>query len=235
MRFLWSHGIKTSILEGAISMEESAKEAGANLVVMLGEGGELRVRTWNHDRFQECHITRPELLGYILRTLRPDQSTNEVTTALQSASLASSTSTKSVPSLVSQNQNNSTASLDLIFLTAEKVNTNKKRRYENQVEHKLSPILSKFQKKEKISLIMVDLPNAPLRGLIGLIDPAECSNDDEGSPNSVELKALIERYPKYKRNIMEIYGEIVDIFSESKALPVVGVYSVVDSFCRLIL
>ncbi|XP_065075686.1 eIF-2-alpha kinase GCN2 [Ochlerotatus camptorhynchus] len=235
LRFLWSHGIKTGILEGAISMEESAKEAGANLVVMLGEGGELRVRTWNHDRFQECHITRPELFGYILKILRPDQSTNEVTTALQSASLASSTSAKSVPSLVSQNQNNSTASLDLIFLIAEKVNTNKKRRYENQVEHRLSPILSKFQKKEKISLIMVDLPNAPLRGLIGLIDPAECSNDDEGSPNSVELKALIERYPKYKRNIMEIYSEIVDIFSESKALPVVGVYSVVDSFCRLIL
>ncbi|XP_062562568.1 eIF-2-alpha kinase GCN2 [Armigeres subalbatus] len=234
LRSLWSHGIKTGILEGGLSMEESAKEVGANVVVMLGEGGELRVRTWNHDRFQECHVTRPELLGYILKILRPDPSAVEVTTALQNVSLTSSTSTKNVPSLVSQNSTNSTASLDLIFLTSEKVNTNKKRRYENQVEHKLSPVLSKFHRKEKISLIMVDLPNAPLRGLIGLIDPTECNND-EASSNSVELNTLIERFPKYKRNIMEIYSEIVDIFSESKALPVVGVYSVIDSFCRLIL
>ncbi|XP_019525004.3 eIF-2-alpha kinase GCN2 [Aedes albopictus] len=234
LRSLWSHGIKTGILEGTISMEESAKEVGANVVVMLGEGGELRVRTWSHDRFQECHVTRPELLGYILKILRPDPSASEVATALQNVALTSSTSTKNVPSLGTQNANNSTPSLDLIFLTSDKVNNSKRRRYENQVEHRLSPVLSKFQRKEKISLIMVDLPNAPLRGLIGLIDPTECSND-EGSPNSVELKSLIERFPKYKRNIMEIYSEIVDIFSESKAMPVVGVYSVVDSFCRLIL
>ncbi|XP_058833033.1 eIF-2-alpha kinase GCN2-like [Topomyia yanbarensis] len=235
LRSLWSNGIKTGVLEGALSVDESAKEVGASLVVMLGDGGELRVRCLDHDRFHERHVTRVELIAYTLRILRPDSTTNDITVSLQNTSLTSATSTKSAPSLSGQSQNSSTASLDLIFLTSEKINTNKKRRYENQVEHKLSPVLSKFQKKEKISLIMVDLPNAPLRGLIGLLDPTECGNDDESSPNSVELNALIERYPKYKRNIMEIYGEIVDIFSESKALPVVGVYSVIDSFCRLIL
>ncbi|XP_055535172.1 eIF-2-alpha kinase GCN2 [Wyeomyia smithii] len=236
LRSFWAHGIKTGLLEGALSIEELAKEAGANLVVMLGEGGELRVRSWDHDRFQERHVTRPELISYMLKILRPDSSVNDLSAVLQNTSLASSASTKSIPSLLSgQSQNKSAASLDLIFLTSEKINTNKKRRYENLVEHKLSPVLAKFQKKEKISVIMVDLPNAPLRGLIGLLDPTECASHDESSPNSVELKSLIERYPKHKRNIMEIFGEIVDIFSESKAMPIVGVYSVLDSFCRLIL
>lgn len=236
IRSFWTHGIKTGLVEGASSIEELAKETGTNLVVMLGEGGELRVRIWEYGCFRERHVTRPELISYVLRILRPDTSMNDVSTSLQNTSLTGNTSTKSIPALMSgQSQNNSTASLDLIFLTSEKINTNKKRRYENLVEHKLSPILAKFQKKEKISVIMVDLPNGPLRGLIGLLDPAECASDERSSTNSVELKTLIEQYPKHKRNITEIYGEIVDIFSGSKAMPIVGLYSVVDSFCRLIL
>ncbi|XP_055597688.1 eIF-2-alpha kinase GCN2 [Uranotaenia lowii] len=237
LRSLWSNGIKTGIHEGGLSFEDSAKEIGANLVVIVGEGGELRVRTWNHDRFQERHVTRPELISYILKILRPEASISEATIALQNTSLTSVASTKSIPSLLNQSQSNKTgASSNLIFLTAEKINTNKRRRYENQVEHRLSPILAKFQRKETISLIMVDLPNAPLRGLIGVIDPTELVNGpDQNSASTLELKALIEKYPKYKKNIKEIYDEVIDIFSESKEIPVVGVYSVVDSFCRLIL
>ncbi|XP_058461122.1 eIF-2-alpha kinase GCN2 [Malaya genurostris] len=235
LRSLWSNGIKTGLLEGALSVDESAKEVGATMVVMIGEGGELRVRCLDNDRFQERHVTRAELIPYTLRVLRPDSSTSDLAVALQNTSITNTASIKSIPSLSGQSQNSSTASLDLIFLTSEKMNANKKRRYENQVEHKLSPILSKFHKKEKISLIMVDLPKAPLRELIGLLDPSECGNDDGTSSISFELNALIERYPKYKRNIREIYGEIMDTFSESKAMPIVGVYSVIDSFSRLIL
>uniref|UniRef100_A0A1Q3F239 non-specific serine/threonine protein kinase n=1 Tax=Culex tarsalis TaxID=7177 RepID=A0A1Q3F239_CULTA len=236
LRPLWSHGIKTGILEGVISVEDSAKEVGANLVVMLGEGGELRVRTWDHDRFQERHVTRPELISYILKTLRPETPPSDCTASQPNTSLTTVTSVKNIPSLASQSQSNGTASLDIIFLTSEKPNMSKKRRYENQVEHKMSPVLAKFQRKEKISLIIVDLPSGPLRGLVGLIDPAECGSEQgSSSPNSVELQALIDRYPKYKHNIMQIYDEIVDIFGESRTLPVVGVYSVLDSFCRLIL
>ncbi|XP_049298688.1 eIF-2-alpha kinase GCN2 [Anopheles funestus] len=266
LRPLWSNGIKTCVMEtSAGAVDDLGKEAGANVVVLLGDGGELRVRSWNHDRFQERHVTRPDLMAYILRTFRrSDVTTGEICQTLQTTSLGGSSTSASfsysssftatstsasmklssaASAAASQQQpiNNSPA-IDLVFLTSEKVNTSKKRRYEHQVEHKLSPVLSKFHRKEKVTLIMVDLPSAPLRGLVGLIDPLECGSqeDDDLMPGAtsdrMELQSLCERYPKYKRQLMEIYNEIVDLFAQSKGTtPIVGLYSVIDTFCRLIL
>ncbi|XP_052902720.1 eIF-2-alpha kinase GCN2 [Anopheles moucheti] len=266
LRPLWSNGIKTCVMEtSAGAVDDLGKEAGANVVILLGDGGELRVRSWNHDRFQERHVTRPDLMAYILRTFRrSDVSTGEISQSLQTTSLGGSltsasfsysssftaTSTSASMRLSSaasaaanqQQPINNSPALNLVFLTSEKVNTSKKRRYEHQVEHKLSPVLSKFHRKEKVTLIMVDVPSAPLRGLVGLIDPLECGSqeDDDLVPGSttdrVELQSLCERYPKHKRQLMEIYNEIVDLFAQSKGTtPIVGLYSVTDSFCRLIL
>uniref|UniRef100_A0A182U9B1 non-specific serine/threonine protein kinase n=1 Tax=Anopheles melas TaxID=34690 RepID=A0A182U9B1_9DIPT len=267
LRPLWSNSIKTCVVEtSAGAVDDLGKEAGATVVVLLGDGGEMRVRSWNHDRFQELHVTRPELMPYILRTLRrSDVSTGELSQALQSTSLggastsasfsysssftaiSSTTSTRlssASSSAANQQQSiNTSPPLDLVFLTSEKINTSKKRRYEHQVEHKMSPVLSKFHRKEKVTLIMVDVPSAPLRGLVGLIDPLECGSqeDDDDIPSGsttdrVELQSLCERYPKYKRQLMQIYNEIVDLFAQSKGTtPIVGLYSVIDTFCRLIL
>ncbi|XP_053680519.1 eIF-2-alpha kinase GCN2 [Anopheles nili] len=267
LRPLWSNGIKTGVVETvAGAVDDLGKEAGANVVVLLGDGGELRVRFWNNDRFQERHVTRPDLIAYIMRTFRrTDVTMSEISQGLQSATLcgpstsasflysttfltaSSSASTKqgSVAASAVANQQqtiNSSPPLDLVFLTSEKINTSKKRRYEHLVEHKLSPVLSKFHRKEKVTLIMVDVPSSPLRGLVGLIDPLECGSfeDDDVQAGSTtdraELHSLCERHPKYKRQLTEIYCEIVDHFSQSKGTtPIVGVYSVIDTFCRLIL
>uniref|UniRef100_A0A182PJE4 non-specific serine/threonine protein kinase n=1 Tax=Anopheles epiroticus TaxID=199890 RepID=A0A182PJE4_9DIPT len=267
LRPLWSNSIKTCVVEtSAGAVDDLGKEAGATVVVLLGDGGELRVRSWNHDRFQELHVTRPELMGYILRTIRrSDVATGEIFQALQStslgglptsvsfsysssftAALSSSASMKlssvSAGSTSQQQSVNATPPLNLVFLTSEKINTSKKRRYEHQVEHKMSPVLSKFHRKEKVTLIMVDVPSAPLRGLVGLIDPLECGSQEDddlmsgSTADRAELQSLCERYPKYKRQLMEIYNEIVDLFAQSKGTtPIVGLYSVIDTFCRLIL
>ncbi|XP_035901092.1 eIF-2-alpha kinase GCN2 [Anopheles stephensi] len=267
LRPLWSNGIKTCVLEtSAGAVDDLGKEAGASVVILVGDGGELRVRSWNHDRFQERHVTRPDLMAYILRTFRrSDVAVGEISQALQNTALGGSsasasfsysssftaTSTSASMKLSSaasaaaasqQQPINSAPALDLVFLTSEKVNTSKKRRYEHQVEHKLGPVLSKFHRKEKVTLMMVDVPSAPLRGLVGLIDPLECgSQEDEdmlhgATADRAELQALCERYPKYKKQLMEIYNDIVDLFTQSKGTtPIVGLYSVIDTFCRLIL
>ncbi|KFB49982.1 eukaryotic translation initiation factor 2-alpha kinase [Anopheles sinensis] len=267
LRPLWSNGIKTAVVEtSATAVDDLGKEAGANVVVLLGDGGELRVRSWDNDRFQERHVTRPDLIAYVMRTFRrPDTAPNEVASqALQNVTLGSASSVSSFSTSFTTSASSSSVKLsstiggaanasqsgsgsppiDLVFLTNEKINTNKKRRFEHQVEHKLSPVLSKFHRKEKVTLIMVDLPSSPLRGLVGLIDPLECGfheeDDDDSTAASnnerLELQNLCERYPKYKRQLMEIYSEIVDLFSQDKrTTPIVGVYSVVDTFCRLIL
>ena len=66
LRPLWSNSIKTCVVEtSAGAVDDLGKEAGATVVVLLGDGGEMRVRSWNHDRFQELHVTRPELMPYI--------------------------------------------------------------------------------------------------------------------------------------------------------------------------
>uniref|UniRef100_A0A182MYS3 non-specific serine/threonine protein kinase n=1 Tax=Anopheles dirus TaxID=7168 RepID=A0A182MYS3_9DIPT len=269
LRPLWSNGIKTSVVEtSAGAVDDLGKEAGAKVVVLLGDGGELRVRSWDHDCFEERHVTRPDLMAYIQRTFRrADVTTGEVFQAAQITALGGPTTSSSFsysssfPTTASasfssmklssagtsagqQQTFNNSPPLDLVFLTSEKMNTSKKRRYEHQVEHKMSPVLSKFHRKEKVTLIMVDVPSAPLRGLVGLIDPLECGlqdEDDDGMPvgsttDRAELHSLCERYPKHKRQLMEIYNEIVDVFTQSKgATPIVGLYSVIDTFCRLIL
>uniref|UniRef100_A0A2M4AAW2 non-specific serine/threonine protein kinase n=1 Tax=Anopheles triannulatus TaxID=58253 RepID=A0A2M4AAW2_9DIPT len=264
LRPLWSNGIKTGVIEssstaGGGAVDDLGKEAGAKIVVLIGDGGELRVRSWDHDRFQERHVTRPDLIAYILKTFRSEGTASDASQAalLSTGSVSSSGSLSGVsttlfstftnqPNSLSAGQSqpiNGAPPLDLVFLTSEKVNTSKKRRYEHQVEHKLSPVLCKFHRKEKVTLIMVDLPSLPLRGLVGLIDPLECGTqgDDDSAPESLaidraELQTLCERYPKYKRQLMELYSEIVDMFVQSKGrTPIVGVYSVIDTFCRLIL
>ncbi|XP_052872416.1 eIF-2-alpha kinase GCN2 [Anopheles cruzii] len=267
LRPLWSNGIKTAVVEtSAGAVDDLGKEAGAKVVVLIGDGGELRVRSWDHDRFQERHVTRPDLIAYVLKTFRTDAATNDtsqtslLSTSLGggcgggggggggSSSLSSSFCASFLPSSSAANQSQSAncgaPPLDLVFLTTEKVNTSKKRRYEHQVEHKLSAVLCKFHRKEKVTLIMVDLPSLPLRGLVGLIDPLECGSQEDdddllaGGPSidRAELQCLCERYPKYKRQLTELYSEIVDRFTQSKGrTPIVGVYSVIDTFCRLIL
>ncbi|XP_050081134.1 eIF-2-alpha kinase GCN2 [Anopheles maculipalpis] len=267
LRPLWSHGIKTCVIEtSAGAVDDLGKEAGANVVVLLGDGGELRVRSWNHDRFQERHVTRPDLMAYVLRTFRrSDVAAGEMSQTLQNTSLSGSSTSASFSysssftatstsasmklssgasaAVSSQQQPIHTApALNLVFLTSEKINTSKKRRYEHQVEHKLTPVLTKFHRKEKVTIIMVDVPSAPLRGLVGLIDPLECGSQEEddllqgAATDRAELQGLCERYPKYKKQLMEIYDEIVDLFAQSKGTtPIVGLYSVVDTFCRLIL
>jgi translation initiation factor 2-alpha kinase 4 len=231
LRSLWTAGIKTGLIETINYEEEISKDICTKHIIMLGEGGVLRVRSWSEDRFIEKSVSRPELIDYIQKMLRPESSVTENL-------LCYTNSTTNIPAIKNsnnvQNLTSSTPSLDLVFKLSEKVNTSKKRRLENQVEQKLQPILSKFCKKEKITVIMVDLPSSPLRALVGIIDPAALDND-ETSQNSVELKDLIDRFPKYKKNIIEIYSEIVDYLSENKNPPIVGIFSVVDAFCRLIL
>jgi eukaryotic translation initiation factor 2-alpha kinase 4 len=248
LRALWAIGIRTSIIE-AINEEETldlAKDSGASHIILLGEGGVLRVRTWTLDRFQEKYVTRPELISYIQTKLRPPdtsvpESYHNYVMALQtSTSQNAIANLKNLPAVGS-----GTPALQLIFMTAEKLTANKRKRCENQINQNLTASLNKFVKKEKLVIIVCDLNKEVVKAIVGM-DPRD--NDSFS-----ELQAVIERYeqvdltrnfsnvvalcrfPKQKKYISEIYDEIIETLSEAKTPPIVGLYSIPDNYYRLIL
>jgi eukaryotic translation initiation factor 2-alpha kinase 4 len=189
LRALWAIGIRTSVIE-AINEEETldlAKDSGASHIILLGEGGVLRVRTWALDRFQEKYVTRPELISYIQTKLRPSESNvlesyhHHTVAALQtSASQNAMANLKNIPAVAS-----GTPALQLIFMTAEKLTFNKRKRCENQINQNLTSSLNKFVKKEKLVVVVSDLNKDVVKAIVGM-DP----RDDD---SFTELQAVIER------------------------------------------
>lgn len=133
LRLLWSAGIRSGIVEAndPDEAQDLAKELGAVHAILLCEGGTLRVRSWDRERFQERQVTRTELVEYIQKLLRNDvtiapEYTTQITTSNSSNSLSN-------VSIRSNNFLSNLPSVEVTFMTHEKMTANLRRRYENQV------------------------------------------------------------------------------------------------------
>lgn len=203
------------------------KDLGAKYIILLGEGGLLRVRSWQNDRFHEHHVTRPQLIECVSKLLRTE-STNNDTSVLHLSNLSLNQPPKS--------NNSSLPSVNFVFITNEKLTANKKRRYENQIEQKISTTLNKFMKRERVSIIVVDVPSNIVRALISTVDPKVNDGNLTTNLNTTEFNYVIERFSKYKRYLYEIYDSIIEILEQDKEPPpIIGLFSITDSFYRFIL
>uniref|UniRef100_A0A336LN81 non-specific serine/threonine protein kinase n=1 Tax=Culicoides sonorensis TaxID=179676 RepID=A0A336LN81_CULSO len=229
LRTFWAAGLKAGTAEAKNFNEaqDMAKDLCAKHVILLGAGGEFRVRTWEKNQFQEKKVMKHELISYLSSTMN-NNTNNQI--------LSSSTSchTNIMNTVKTNNQLNTTSlpTLDYVFRLSEKLTTSKRRRYEGQIEQTVSPILSKFAKKEKITMIAVELGTSIVKAIVATLDPY---------PENLEtdlmagFNQLIEKFPKHKKALNDVYDEIYDILTDTQNPSIVGIYSIVDCYYRLLL
>lgn len=230
LKAAWAAGIKCSYIEALTCDNEMAKELGANHIIVFGEGGTQLVRSWQNGRFHEFKMSMPEIIEYVKKNLsidlgNPDNSqlmrNNSVVNASVNNKVSVFEASSSLPSLL------------CIIVVNEKLNSGKKKRIENQVEQKLSDVLGKFTKKVNIVMFAVELSMAQIKALICCIDP---NPKDQNSSESQELmNSLLEKYPKSKGYLLEVAEEVTEQISKNKSSDIVGIFSILDSYHRLIL
>ncbi|EDW16491.1 eIF-2-alpha kinase GCN2 [Drosophila mojavensis] len=247
MRLLWSVGIRCGIVETVGSGGDEAQDLsrlGALHVILVAENGALRVRSFDRDRFQERHLTRAELVEFIQKMQRSEAINGgtvgggpDFTSQLSSMSSSGGGSGRgesgvslSASNVTIKNSYSQLPSVQVTFLTHDKPTANYRRRLENQVAQQMSSTLSQFIKKESFEVLVVELPPAVVNAIVGAINP-RVLRKKETEP---EMTFVIERFPKYKRYISEIYEEIVDHLNDAKT-PIVALYSISDSYYRVII
>lgn len=234
LRALWSASIQCAVVEcnTAEDGQDMAKDMGAVYYVIYCDDGTLHLRSWINDRFEERLFNREELITYIKRALRPDadpSQNNSATSSYSNNDSASSSFGRSNRSTVVSGpiQQN----VIVTFNCFEKLTSSSRRRYENLMQQHMSISLELFNKREKVNVIIVDLPSQVLRAVAGALDPrGDTSKDIEG-----DIGAVAQTHADYRRYIRDICEEIVDIYLEEKLRPVVGLYSLKDSSYRFIL
>lgn len=250
LRSLWAAGIRAGIVEESDTEEaqDVARTIMAPHIVILGEGGTVCVRSWNqHDEFFEKYLSsRQELPDYISKILL-EYSTGSTGVGGGANDSGNAQINNQVNSVLNVsgggggNNNigrntflNCTPSLpgyQVTFCTPEKLTSNVRRRVENQLTQTMSASLMLFGKKEFVHIVVVELPAIVLRAIASTVDP----RDPTFKETRDEVAMLIERFPKYKRYIQNIFDEIMDILKSKKTTPIVGLYSMLDTSYKIIL
>jgi eukaryotic translation initiation factor 2-alpha kinase 4 len=187
LRSLWTNGIQCCYLEVPSMKDDEdyyARELGANHILVLGEDGYLKVKSWQVDRYSERNVTRLEILEYLKKNLNADVAQiteNYQNIALQRNNSVTSMSNKNYEAPVGM------PTLDIIFVMMEKLNSNKRKRLENQIEQKLGNVLMKFNKKETFAIFAIELDMNQIRMMVSCIDP------NPKDQKTADLDCLLER------------------------------------------
>lgn len=176
LKSLWSAGIKCYYIESQAD-DDIARDLGANHIIILGENGCLRIKSWQNDRYDERSVSRSEAIEYLKKNLvmEMDSKCVEPYNVARTNSLTNFT-----------NENNSSGGLpsyQIVFITNEKLNSNKKKRLENQIEQKMSNVMQKFCKKMTFVIFAVELDTPAVRQIISCIDP----NPKDQSQNDFDV------------------------------------------------
>lgn len=189
LKSLWAAGIKCCSVEAPQPKDDEdlwAKDLGANHIIILGEDGILRVKSWQQDRYDEKRVNRMEIIEYLRRNLNSDV----FALAESLYQWQGLTRNSSVTSISNKNHEVSTPgfpNFDVIFVTIEKFNLNKRKRLENQIEQKLENVMAKFNKKETFTIFAVELDLKQIKALVGCIDP------NPKDQSQCEFDALLEK------------------------------------------
>lgn len=94
-------------------------------------------------------------------------------------------------------------------------------------------MLTKFSKKEHLIIFAVELKIPVIKALLCIIDPNPMQSRSE--LDLVTLELIKEKFPKQKRYILEIYDDIMEIIYKNKSSSLVVLYSIPDTYYRILL
>ncbi|XP_055679382.1 eIF-2-alpha kinase GCN2 isoform X2 [Lutzomyia longipalpis] len=186
---IWSMDIKCGVVEASQleEAEQAAEGLGAAHVIVLGEGGTFRVRSWDNKIFRDQQISRPDLMEYLHKIRNPPETNfSESFNSSQMNTSASSTSLRSnsAPSCFSN--------VEVQFITMEKMANHAKKRLENYILQIMASSLKLFVAKERIRVYAVDLPLSALGLFVGTLEPrniATCPTEEE-IPKIIESRSF---------------------------------------------
>jgi translation initiation factor 2-alpha kinase 4 len=166
MKSLWNANLKCCYIESPNNQvdEDVARDLGANHILVLGEDGCLRIKSWQIDRYDERSVSKAEALDYLKKNLSMDINTMTIEQNFM-------TRNNSLTNIPNENVNAGLPFFEIDFVTVEKITANKKKRLINQIEQKLSSVMKRFCKRETFFIFAVELDPRQIRSLISCIDP----------------------------------------------------------------
>ena len=186
MRSFWVSNIQAIIAEGdtANAAMDLAEVFGPSFLILIGEDGTLRVRSQKQQFFEENIVTRTELINFIKRKLsalkEPGEASSSAAANYTSEAVVSNTMVRLDPVL---------PDVSVIFFTSEKPTANMRRRYEATVKQNMTPSLEHFGKKEKVTVLCIDLTSNVMKAVAVAIDPRSFGSDETNS----EVAIICER------------------------------------------
>ncbi|XP_050510024.1 eIF-2-alpha kinase GCN2 isoform X1 [Diabrotica virgifera virgifera] len=224
LRSLWSAGIRSALIE-TTNMEEIREQFNdLNIVhaVLLKDNEQniVRVRSWDKDRFQEKSFPTSELVENLQRIMKTWNDSNQENMQFTSISRSESRS-----SYAEKNQHNQEADVDVLFLTVDKISSNARKRYENQIRSQLSNLFKKLTGFVIVLGLSVE-PNV-IRTLASYLE----FETEQQFQRTVE--DVIEKHPRHKKYLNNICDEIYDQKTKRKN-PTVVLYSLPDNFHKVI-
>lgn len=164
MKSLWESNIKCCFFESQDD-DDIAKNLGANHIIVLGEDGCIRIKSWVNDRYQERSVSRGEAIEYLKKNLSADfyvGAQQELNNLMRNNSVSSITNDICTIGL---------PSYEIVLIANEKFNSSKRKRLENQIEQKFEKILHKFCRKEIFIIFAIELDGRQIRAFLSCIDP----------------------------------------------------------------
>lgn len=167
MNSLWAADIRCCFIESLSSHEDDdiARNLGANHIFVLGEDGCIRVKSWQNDRYHDKSVSRAEAIDYLKKNLSIDFQ------LVQHQELNHLMRNNSVASMSNEITSSGSPAFEIVFIANEKLNANKRKRLENQIEQKIENVLQKFTRKETLIIFAIELDAKQIRPLLSCIDP----------------------------------------------------------------
>lgn len=175
LRELWTLGLRITTLDLSTTEEvlEYCRENSITYVVMLkcGEKGNLRVQTWERDRYQERKINSSEILDYLQR-----QSENLLPSLNRSESKISTNTETPVTSHNPVNVN-----ISFVLSERDKISGSGRRSFKNTILAQMTSCLQRISHKVTIEVFAVFLEMAVIRTMVSFLEIDEKEQEFERS------------------------------------------------------
>ncbi|KAG5896432.1 hypothetical protein JTB14_022511 [Gonioctena quinquepunctata] len=217
LRSLWNANIKSASIESTNieEIQEQVNDLKVNHIVMLkdNEHGVVRVRSWDKDRFQEKSFATSELIENMQRIIK---SWNEGGHENMPLSVLSRSESKT---------HLQEANVDVLYVTTDKISSNSRRKYDNQIRSQLDSLFKKLTGLVVILALSIDV--SVIRTLISYL---EFENEYMFQKS---IGDVIDRHPRHKKYLQEVCDEIYDQRTKRKN-PTIVLYSLLDYSYKVI-
>ncbi|CAG0886874.1 unnamed protein product [Cyprideis torosa] len=221
---LWNIGIRSYLsYEYLDSPEEAqvlASELGAGHVVYIrpSEPTGFRLRSLVRDKLAERRVkSQTELLEFF-------KAGKESENASFTSKTEGSSSQKSEAAVSSTGPQ-----IRVNFVTEEKLSSNARRRYENQMHLQLGSVLEMFHAKNEILVLGVDIPLDVIKSIAAFTEFSSRQDLIES------FHAVEERHPRYKKYFSLLRDELVSVRVSPKNKAIVVMFSLSDHGYKVLL